>query len=363
MKKLGKKLVAGVLCTSMILGSTMIAFADDTDADTTTLPSEAASLGSGTGTSEGYVVLDVTKVVLPTAATVDYAIDPQGLLYKAEAATYKTDGAAVYFKNTSESGDVTYSDTSDAMTIKNKSSYAVDVAVTVGVKNGSGEALSQIKLAEKDALASAKDPSLYLGVLVGADEKAVTKDGQTVSATAAAVPVVDGTSVTAGYQLVATKTAKDGVTASASGYYYYYDLTSGYTPGTDQIVSFKLTGAANGVEAWKDVTETVATSLTYTITKHSDVPDFKSTSKGVITYNTGAVKSIQSIKVTNDKGFSYDGYNAYGSSWSDASDVGGTITIDSGFMKSFATDRDAVITYTDADGETQTATITLKCAD
>jgi hypothetical protein len=351
MKKLGKKLVAGVLCTSMILGSTMVAFADDTDTDTTTLPSEAASLGSGTGTSEGYVVLDVTKVVLPTAATVDYAIDPQGLLNKADGTAYGTEGAAVYFKN--GTGDTaTYSDTSDAMTIKNKSSYAVDVAVTVGVKNGSGEALSQIKLAEKDALASAKDPSLYLGVLVGTDEKAVTKDGQTVSATAAAVPVVDGTSVTAGYQLVATKTAKDGVTASASGYYYYYDLTSGYTPGTDQIVSFKLTGATNGVEAWKDVTETVATSLTYTITKHSDALELtaKAGKAATATFDTTqtTVKSIAWVGLYDDAAVGTGRYTVK------AAEGKLSITFDSTFTTNNASKLDgAVVRVTFGDDSTK----------
>jgi hypothetical protein len=271
MNKLGKKLVAGTLSATMVLGSTLAVFAEDTD--TTTLPSGAQSLATGTGTSEGYVVLDVTKVVLPAAATVNYAIDPQGLLNKADSNTYGTAGAAVYFTNaaTTDDGTATYSSTSDALTIKNKSSYAVDVTLTVGVKNGSSTALSDIKLVDKDALATATDPSLYLGVIAGDKTTAVTSDGQTVTATAKEVPEVNGDDVTSGYKLVATKTEKDGVTPSELGYYYYYDLTDDYTPGTDQTVSFKLTGAVNGVEAWKDVTETVATSLTYTITKHEDV--------------------------------------------------------------------------------------------
>jgi hypothetical protein len=270
MNKLGKKLVAGTLSATMVLGSTLAVFAEDTD--TTTLPSGAQSLATGTGTSEGYVVLDVTKVVLPAAATVNYAIDPQGLLNKADSNTYGTAGAAVYFTNaaTTDDGSATYSDTSDALTIKNKSSYAVDVTLTVGVKNGSSTALSDIKLVDKDALATATDPSLYLGVIAGDKTTAVTSDGQTVTATAMEVPEVNGDDVTSGYKLVATKTAKDGVTPSELGYYYYYDLTDGYTPGDDQTVSFKLTGAVNGVEAWKDVTETVVTSLTYTIEKHVD---------------------------------------------------------------------------------------------
>jgi hypothetical protein len=298
MNKFAKRLAVGTMCATMVIGSTVSVFAADADVDTTTLPEGSSDLVTGSGALEGYVTLDVTKVVLPTAAvTDDFKIDPQGLLYKADSSKFGTSGAAVYFTKS----DSTYADTSDEITIKNKSSYAIDVTLAVGLTNGSNEALSQIKLVEKDALTDAKDPSLYFGVVSGSDTTAITKDGQTVKASAKAVPEVDGTTVTEGYELKATNSdPSNGTTVSPSGYYYYYDLTSGYTPGTDQIITFKLTGATNGVEGWKDVTETVSAKITYTIAKHVDSYCDKtsvSSTDNIITI-TNADVTVSSVSIT-----------------------------------------------------------------
>jgi hypothetical protein len=278
MDKFIKKFLACTLCATMVLGTGVTVFADDEPADTTTLPEDAQEMATGEGKLEGYVTLDVTKLVLPTSAvTSDFTLDPQGLLHVADPTNYKTESGAVYFTNAGTS--TTYSDTSDAITIKNKSSYAIDVTMTVKLTAGDAD-LTKIKLAEsKEALETAKDPSLYFGVIMTDAENseatttAITKSGQTVDAKAAAVPLATADGADGkGYELkaVTSDPGIDGVTASPNGKYYYYDLTSGYTPGDEQTITFKLTGATNDVEGWEDVDETVKAAITYTIKEHVD---------------------------------------------------------------------------------------------
>ena len=329
-----KRFLATALCASMALSST-VAFAAGTDV--TELPKADQDFIKGDGQLEGYVTLDVTKVTVPTSATMDFTLDPQGLLNKASSTDYKITSGAVYFANTGSK----YSDTSDPLEIVNKSSFPVNVAVKVDLEakgTPDNSALSSIKLAEsKTALATETDPALYFGVIKNADDAvAITSSGQTVDASLDAVPMVEASrnykagdvvyiadaannsdaittgtlgtdfkatsdtgytqkhivtaedtaviaatkaAVTTGYELNAVAEAsasqdiKDKLTVSPNGYYYYYDLTSGYTSQAGEKVSFKLTGATNNVEGWGDVTETVAANVTYTLTKAEEAKD------------------------------------------------------------------------------------------
>jgi hypothetical protein len=290
----------------MVLGSTMAVFATETD--TTELPTESQDMVTGTGKFEGYVTLDVTKLVLPTSAVSDFAIDPQGLLHVANDTGYGTENGAVYFTNAGGG----HSDTSDEITIKNKSSYAIDVTVGVSLQTSAGAALSQIKLVDKDSLATATDPSLYFGIIKGSDDPvAITADGQTISASAEAVPLVNDTDITAGYKLFAAQSDPgiEGVTQSPAGYYYYYDLTSDYAPGAEQTITFKMTGATNNVEGWKDVTENVAAKVTYTVKKHTDAylsATSITSSSNVVTATLPEGVTIKSIKLTKKDGSTAD---------------------------------------------------------
>ena len=270
MNKFMRKLLAGTLCATMLLGSAMTVFASDVS----TLPSGDTTASTGTGQLEGYVTLDVTKVVLPTSTTTKFTLDPQGLLNKADSTKFTQGEGAVYFANVSAGaiGGFAYSDTSDELEIINKSSYDVDVSFQIGI-TGNKTALSQIQLVEQASLATATGPSLYLGVTTSGsalNTVAVTADAQIVTAAALKVPAVSGSSITEGYDLVATSAAVTGVKQSPNGYYYYYDLTPGYVPGEDQKIHFTLTGATNNVEGWQNVTEQIATKITYTIAKKWD---------------------------------------------------------------------------------------------
>lgn len=374
MNKTAKKLLAGTLSATMIIGSSATVFA----AETSNLGTSTTA-STGTGQLEGYVLYNVSKVVLPTSIKTDFTLDPQGLLGVSSDSSKYTEGAgAVYFPNakgywkagdkvytadgnasedwsaTSDSansrttahaldaddeidakiiGTATgydYSSTSDAIEITNKSSFDISVEVAVAVKAKSGttsSALSDVALVDADTLATAKDPSLYLGVVVtedGADEDAVaiTADGQTVTGEAEAIPKVadavlfaaddivyttaankdaaitntadwsieptdtldtehvvtaDDTAivgeektpeVTEGYELSSTddEDEANGATVSPNGHYYYYALTTDYTSRDEEKVSFKLTGATNDVDGWSEVTENISTEITYTIT-------------------------------------------------------------------------------------------------
>jgi hypothetical protein len=300
-------------------------------------------MATGAGQLEGYVTLDVTKLQLPTTAvTSNFTLDPQGLLYVADSTNFTAQSGAVYFANTG--AGTTYSNTSDEITIINKSSYAVDVTVGVSLKNDAGEALSQIKLVDKDSLASATDPSLYFGVITNSDDPvAITADGQAIKATAEEVPLVDGSTVTDGYILKAETsdpTSDGSMTASPNGKYYYYDLTTGYTPGTDQTITFKMTGATNNVEGWKDVTEKVAAKLTYTIEKHVDAylsATSVTSSNNVVTATLPDGVTITKVIVTKPDGSTADWTSNGNATISDAtikfkasalsSGVGRTLTV------------------------------------
>jgi hypothetical protein len=350
MSKIAKRLAVGTMCATMVLGSTMGVFAEDVD--TTTLPEGSQEMVNGTGTLEGYVTLDVTKLVLPTTAvTSEFTLDPQGLLHVGNSSQFNTDSGAVYFENTGN----TFSDTSDAITIKNKSSYAIDVTVAVSLQNSEGSALSQIKLVDKDSLATATDPSLYFGIIKNdSDTVAITTDGQTITASAKEVPLVNNDGATAGYQLVATQTdPNNGLSASKNGYYYYYDLTSGYAPGTDQTITFKMTGATNDVEGWKDVTESVAAKLTYTVKKHvdsyfGDVTSV-SASNNVVTATLPEGVTIKTVVITKVDGSQVD-WTANGN----ATVSGAKITFVTGAI---TPNVGGTLTVTYSDGHTDVLTI------
>lgn len=139
MRKDIKKIVAGILSATMLLGTSAMAFADNlTSGGTTSDPSKV----------EGFVDTDVFNVVVPTnpaADTFKFIIDPQQLISKTDAAAYggKTaddfeSGATVYFLNSgagnlmsdaSGSGTYDYSHISNKLAIVNKSTMAVSVSL------------------------------------------------------------------------------------------------------------------------------------------------------------------------------------------------------------------------------------------
>lgn len=161
-----KKIAALGLAFTMVIGSTVTAFASDPapDPDVTANMDDATEI-TGTGT-EDYVNKNVMKVTLPTEdrmnAIFDYRLDPQGLIAKSKnyAGTAVTGTATgVVFLNTAN-GKNTISNTSDPLTITNKSSIPVDLGVEVKLAGGDITAISSTSDFSGDDAANA----IYLGV-------------------------------------------------------------------------------------------------------------------------------------------------------------------------------------------------------
>ena len=88
MRKMKKGMVVALTAT-MVLGSTLTAFASDAG---TTTPVTSGST-SGAGTSEGHVDKEVVNMVLPTIASGSspfaYTMDPERLIQETNGAKYE----------------------------------------------------------------------------------------------------------------------------------------------------------------------------------------------------------------------------------------------------------------------------------
>lgn len=186
-----KKVVAFALTASMILASSITAFATDTGTTTSN-----SGNTSGTGSVEGHVDKEVLNVVLPTVeagkSLFSYTMDPERLIQGTSAAKY-AEGAVfptaasdtgVYFLT----GTNKYTNTSNAYQVINKSSCNVELIVKVKAETGT----NNIALATTSTVESAEDgtPNLYLGLKVGEGGTAtvLTNNEQEVKKTISGTP-------------------------------------------------------------------------------------------------------------------------------------------------------------------------------
>lgn len=244
-----KKLLAVGLAATMVLGSSVTAFADE-------------GSGTGSGKLEGSVSTEVFSVVLPVVAedgsTLAFTLDPEGLIAKTSQAAYSgaTFGeGTLFFKNApaTEDGAASYSNTSDTLTIVNKSSVQADVTVTVKVKDNTGITLSADKTFKDDTKAS-----MYMAIVDDDNENGV------------AVADTNGAKVTS------------TIAAAAEGAYEYsWTEDDGYTyalkeDAADTLFSkyeFKLTGAANAAGDWSKLGDVVPkVELVWKVVAHSEAP-------------------------------------------------------------------------------------------
>lgn len=317
------KFIAATTAATMLLTPATVFAADVTD------PAAASSSVSGDGSLEGYVNKDVFCVVLPTISDVNFTLDPQGLLAKADSTKYKQSTGAVYFENDPASGstDPTYSGTSKDIKFINKSSYAVEVGLSVTLNTG------DVSLSAKDALASATVPSLYLGLIKDTDAAvAITSDSyDSTAATVAAVPEVDGSTVTKGYEITSSSTAIEGVTQSPNGYYYSYSLTSGFADSDAKNVVYKLEGQCDTKADWSKInTKAVTASIAWTIEKAGQPKISGSAYSRSNTANTYTLTNFTG-KTISSIGVSVDGTSVAGTLPTEAYSVDAsstTLTID-----------------------------------
>lgn len=224
-----RKLVATGLVATMVLGNSVMAFAEEAQ--------KATASGTGTGTLEGVVNSDVLSVTLPTTATetLKYIADPQGLIAKTDSAHYsdKTFGTgSIFFENKAEGAEFNYSNKSDALTVTNKSSKPVKLSVKAKATVGQGT--NNASLATSDSL-SQTDAEVYLALV---DDNATTN---ILTAADQEVTKVLGAAPEEAYEY------------KYEGGKYTYALKSDTSSYIFPQYSVYITGAASA-EGWKDDT-------------------------------------------------------------------------------------------------------------
>lgn len=171
-RKVCKRLLAGLLSGTMVLGMSVTAFAAD--------PAGSGST-TGDGKLEGHVDKSKLEVTLPTTGdttTFKYTIDPEGLIAATQAAKYPgttyDSSTGVYFLTSGTN----YTDKSAKLKVTNKGSVDADVTVTVSVADP-----GSITLKDKAQFTEAGGQELYLGLLVAdKDPVSVTATGDTGAA-------------------------------------------------------------------------------------------------------------------------------------------------------------------------------------
>lgn len=154
-----KKVLAGILTTSLVLGNSMIAFAGE------------GGRSTGSGQVEGSVVEEIFSVVLPTeaevAGTFDYILDPMKLIQESKDDKYSAYefGAAdtLFFANkpNASSGKMQYSSTSNGIVVENRSNADVKLTVTLKASKVDGITFTNDSTFNSNA---DTDTSLYLGL-------------------------------------------------------------------------------------------------------------------------------------------------------------------------------------------------------
>lgn len=163
-KKMFKKVLAGMLATTMVLGMSMTALA---------ATGEATGNGSTTGSGdfEGHVDKEVIAVTFPTDSTsvFNYKMDPEGLIAatngaKHSGATFES-GANVYF----QSAENTWTSESKKLEVVNKGTVSVDVTIVAKADEN-----DNVAMATSDTF-TGTGAELYLGLKV-ADQTEVAVD-------------------------------------------------------------------------------------------------------------------------------------------------------------------------------------------
>jgi hypothetical protein len=179
-----KRLLAFVVASMMVVGSSVTAFAADGD----------PVIGDGTGTYEGDDVTfaAIASFTVPSAPTTgfNYIADPNGLIAEAAAngkAAYKdfvfdrTNTHGVYFPTSVADGKTTYSEKSAAVTIVNNNASPLNVSVKIKQKDSD---TGNVPFTD-DATFGGDTPStskaVYIAVTNGTDTAAIKAGGTEVA--------------------------------------------------------------------------------------------------------------------------------------------------------------------------------------
>lgn len=265
------KVIAIALAATMVIGSSVTAFADDTEPVTT-------GDSTGDGTSEGHVEQKKINVVLPTIASGStpfaYTMDPEGLIKATSAEKYgstvefpaASGDTQVYFNNGLKGGNgedknnTVYANSSVKQTVTNKSSHAISLTVKAEVT--SPEA-TDIPLVGADDIATATAASLYLGLVVDSEDPvAIASDAAatqtvTVNGTAANFKVAyNSTDSKYEYRALTLNEWKASAAANADKTQDDYDATWAKS-------EFQLEGAVTTTKTITDTTTAPSIKVTW----------------------------------------------------------------------------------------------------
>lgn len=328
-----KKVLAGVLAGTMVMGNAAVAFADDQKGSTT-----------GTGTLDVVEKSDVFAVVLPTIpddgdTTFNYILDPTGVIKDTEGAKYNgatfAEGKTVFFANAGSGGATTYSDTSDALEIENKSTMAVDVTVKASIKPVSGITMSNTDTFDADDTAA----KLYLALKdteATPNVKAITAD--TGAELTASVPALEDAYET---KYVDGKYVKQ-LKADATGFKKY---------------SFQVTGACNPKGAWSGLKDTPPEIDVVWSVKDPTItgPQVSMNTSGVITFSNLLGADYVSMSLNDgEKDWPLTNNDGKWGAWEDAEDGQKEFTLGANWI-TFLKGKTAVITVSLKDGSSITS--------
>ncbi len=168
-----KKVLAVVLSTTMVIGGSITAFAED---------APTSGSADGAGASEGHVDKEIVDVVLPTTTTTTFAytMDPERLITATDAAKYAegtvfptTGDTGVYFLTEANK----YENTSNKVQVINKG--AVDQMLTVEAQLTASEGGKDIAILSDVPDAEATTAGLYLAAKVAKVTQALSTNKAT----------------------------------------------------------------------------------------------------------------------------------------------------------------------------------------
>lgn len=350
-----KKALAVSLAASMVLGSSVMAFAADKEAS-----------ASGSGDLEYIAKSDVFDVVFPTVAedatTFDYILDPDGLIAATKGDKYTgkafDDGKTMYFLRSTQvdgtvggsAGKADYTDSSDEIKVVNKSTQGVNLVVEAKV-----EAVDGITM-KADTTFGTTEPELYLAIK-GTDG---TNAAETTPITAAGVEIK---------KTIAEDAAAYEVKWNSTDKQYEKQLTTAAQAADYagfKTYTFQLTGACNQVAGWSALkdkapkVDLVWSVKDFTVTG----PQITLTQQGLVTV-TGltADQNFESVTIlVGDKEWGMNDAPATWNTDSWSSENGGSFTVQMSdtwidFINNNGGKAKAILSYTD--GQAESAEITF----
>ena len=359
-----RKILAGVLATSMVLGSSTVALAAGESGQTT-----------GSGKVEGQAKQEVFSVVLPTESdytgAFDYVLDPMQLIETAAGDKFDTTkydfnaGDTVYFFNgeDSASNKLKYSATSNGLNVVNKSNKDVELTVTL-----QASAVDGITFTDDNTFGGggSADTSLYLAI---EGQKSADTAGTSAPVGSADLAKINSNGVAA---LSATLEALTGATASDKAFIIQWNpIRNGYEFVEDANASkkttsyeFKVKGACNIDPAadWLEVLQagdTPELEIVWSIENPLGAKiALNQTTKKVTMTNLTADQTYKSLTITDETGtYELKGTIEGGSDWDATTKSGSLIFTYEDAWATWMEDKLVTITMNLSDGSSRSVTV------